>query len=519
MINNQTAAVNQRALLVVVFFSGLVTLAVELTAFRLFAPVFGATNLISAVVIGLILLYLSAGYLIGGRWADRSPNAITLYGLVAWGAFLIGLIPFIALPLLRLARAALQDLADVNLAVVVLAFIVTIILFAAPVTLLGCVSPFAVRLSVRQVDRAGHVAGRLFAVSTLGSFIGSFLPELLLLDLFGTRGTFVFLALLLMSLALLLLRRAGMRLIWMPIVLVALNVLLPLSFSDLSGTVYQGESGYNYIQVIERDGVRSLLLNEGQGIHSIYDPRQTGTNRVWDYFTIAPYFNAAPFDPGKVKRLAIVGLAGGTVARLYTDLYGPLPIDGIEIDPKIVQVGRAYFGMTQPNLHVLVGDGRAVLAASPYRYDVIALDAYRVPYIPWHLTTREFMQEVADHLTEIGVVAINVGHTRRDTQLVDAIAQTAAEVFPSVHIIDVPNTLNSIIYATLQPTAFDNLRANLDAMPSTSGGTPAVWRNAATQALARQRQPDRHAPVLTDNRAPIEQMTNAMLLDFFLGNP
>src|SRR5512139_2788046 len=206
MINNQTSANNQplttnnqipitnRQLLVTVFFSGLVTLAVELSAFRLFAPVFGTSNLISAVVIGLILLYLSAGYILGGRWADRSPHPVTLYRIIAWGAFLIGLIPFLALPLLRLARDSLQNLGDLNVALIVLAFGVTLILFAVPVTL-------------HDVTQSGRTVGQLYAVSTLGSFLGSFLPELLLLDLFGTRGTFVFLALLLLALALFYLKR------------------------------------------------------------------------------------------------------------------------------------------------------------------------------------------------------------------------------------------------------------------------------------------------------------------------
>src|SRR5512139_3256331 len=246
MINNQTSANNQplttnnqilitnRQLLVTVFFSGLVTLAVELSAFRLFAPVFGTSNLISAVVIGLILLYLSAGYIVGGRWADRSPYPITLYRLIAWGAFLIGLIPFLALPLLRVARDSLQNLGNLNVAIVVLAFTVTLILFAVPVTLLGCVSPFAVRLALHDVTESGRTVGRLYAVSTLGSFIGSFLPELVLLDLFGTRGTFVFLALLLLAMALFYLKRAALKLIWMPIVLILLTVWVPLSFSNLS---------------------------------------------------------------------------------------------------------------------------------------------------------------------------------------------------------------------------------------------------------------------------------------------
>src|SRR5512147_994212 len=111
-MTNQQSTVSHRQLLLTVFFSGLVTLAVELSAFRLFAPVFGASNLISAVVIGLILLYLSAGYFLGGRWADRSPRAETLYRIIVWAAFIVGLIPFIAQPLLKLTRDNLQNLAN-----------------------------------------------------------------------------------------------------------------------------------------------------------------------------------------------------------------------------------------------------------------------------------------------------------------------------------------------------------------------------------------------------------------------
>jgi spermidine synthase len=517
MINNQAAArsnpppVTLRQLLITVFFTGLVTLAVELSAFRLFAPVFGTSNLISAVVIGLILLYLSAGYIIGGRWADRSPYPLTLYRLIAWGAFLIGLIPFVALPLLRLARDGLQNLGNLDVAIVVLAFTVTLIVFAVPVTLLGCVSPFAVRLAMHEVNESGRTVGRLYAVSTLGSFIGSFLPELFLLDWFGTRGTFVFLALLLLALALFYLKRAALKLIWMPIVLILLTLLVPLSFSNLSGTIYQGESGYNYIQVVERNDTRYLLLNEGQGIHSVYNPDRVLTDGTWDYFTIAPFFNAPPFDPKGMQRIAIVGLAGGSIARLYTELFGPLPIDGIEIDPKIVEVGRNYFGMTQPNLNVIVGDGRAAIANSPHRYDVIALDAFRVPYIPWHMTTREFMQELRDHLTPDGAIAINVGRTRTDYQMVDAMARTAAEVFPSVHVIDVAGSFNSIVYATNQPTSLENLRANLGTMPA-----PSV-RDIAERALTRVRPLNPAALTFTDDRAPVERLTNEIMLSFLFG--
>jgi spermidine synthase len=517
MFHNQTPAppprspIGRRELLIAVFFSGLTTLAVELSAFRLFAPTFGTSNLISAVVIGLILLYLSIGYTLGGRWADRRPNGATMYRIMIWGAFLSGLIPFIAQPLMRLSRDSLQNLANFDAALLILSFLVTLILFSIPVTLLGCISPFAIRLSMETVERSGHVAGRIYAVSTAGSFFGSFLPELLLLDLVGTRGTFVLLALVLLAIGLIGLRQQALKFIWMPIVLIGLHAALPISFSELSGTIYQSESAYNYIQVVQRGDTRYLLLNEGQGIHSIYNPNVLQTNGTWDYFTLAPFFNPPPYSPDKVQRLAIVGLAGGTIAHLYTSIFGPIPIDGIEIDPKIVAVGRRYFDMNLSNLNVTVADGRVALAGSPYRYSVVAIDAFRVPYIPWHLTTREYLIQIRDHLTSDGVLAINVGHTGSDYSLVDAMAHTAGTVFPSVHVIDVTGSFNSIVFATMQPTSIDNLRANLDAMPH-----PLV-RAAARQALQHVRTIPPDAIVFTDDHAPVERLTNVLMLNFLFG--
>lgn len=507
-LRSPTSDLRHRQLLLAVFAAGLVSLAVELSAFRLFAPVFGTSNLISAVVIGLILLYLSAGYVIGGRWADRDPRPIVLYRLIAVAALLVGLIPFIAQPLLRAARDNLQDLAALDAALVALAFGVTIVLFAAPVTLLGCVAPFALRLSLGRVDQSGRVAGRLYAVSTLGSFIGSFLPELVLLNLVGTRGTFVALALALLAVAFIGLGRRGWLFVWVPILLVFLHARLPAAISDLPGTLYQGESSYNYIQVVQRGETRFLLLNEGQGVHSIYNPTQLATNGTWDYFTIAPFFNRSPYRAERVQRVAIVGLAGGSLARLFTALYGPIAIDGIEIDPAIVDVGRRYFDMTQSNLNVVVGDGRAALNALPHTYDLIAVDAFRVPYIPWHLTTREYLLELRAHLTADGVAAINVGRTRTDYRLVDAVAATAAGVFPAVHVVDVAGSLNSIVYATQQPTTSDDLRQNLAHMDQP------LLQATAQRALQNLRAYDRDAVIFTDDNAPVERLTNALMLDF-----
>ncbi len=116
--------------------------------------------------------------------------------------------------------------------------------------------------------------------------------------------------------------------------------------------MYETESAYNYIQVAQDKWLSPFCrLNEGQGVHSIYSPDTLQYDGPWDQFLVSPYFYANR-KPSDIKRVAIVGLAAGTTARQMTAVYGDIPIDGFELDPKIVEVGQKYFGMTMPNLNV-----------------------------------------------------------------------------------------------------------------------------------------------------------------------
>ena len=205
-------------LYIIAFTGGLTSLAVELAASSLLRPHFGTANLVWAAIIGLILLYLTAGYFLGGRWADRSPHPVTLYQIVAWAAFLVGLVPFVAHPVLGLASPAFENFDAVMLGG---SFATVLILFSVPVTLLGCISPFVIRLAVEDVTSAGQTAGHVYAISTAGSFLGAFLPDLLLVPTIGTRNTFVLLSLLLLAVALVGLASNGPRrlilYLWMPV--------------------------------------------------------------------------------------------------------------------------------------------------------------------------------------------------------------------------------------------------------------------------------------------------------------
>ncbi len=510
----------RRFLYLAVFTGGVTTLAVEISAARLLGSIFGTSNIVWANIIGLILVYLTAGYFIGGRVADRWPTFTMFYTLLTWAAFFSGLIPLVAHPVLRLAAQAVQDF---DAAVTVGSFISVLVLFAVPVTLLGFTSPFALRLALSTVSDAGRTAGQMYAISTLGSIIGNFTPVLLLIPQIGTTRTFLVFAGLLMAVGLTGLamqdRRAALRLLWMPallLILAALALRGPLRPPPPGMTLlYENESPYNLIQVVEdEDGYRYLLLNEGQGIHSQWHPTEVYFGRTWGLFLAGPYFNTPPFTPDCVERVAIIGLAAGTVARQHETVYPGIPMDGIEIDPEIVEAGQRTMGMTMPNLRVIVEDGRFGLSRLGGDYTMIGIDAYRVPYVPWHLATVEFFEEVRDHLASDGVLIINVGRTRTDRRLVEAMTHTLRDVFPTIHTLDVPGAYNTILVATRQPTLAQNLIANIAALPP---DTHPVLRDVlgdAWNALVPTVASDMR---FTDDRAPVEMLVDAMVIEFLLG--
>src|SRR5436309_6763158 len=187
-------------LILLVFVARACSLAVELSASRLLAPYFGTSLFVWANLIGLILLYLTIGYYLGGRLADRYPRPAVLYALTIIASFLIGLIPFISRPILLWSQSSF---ASYSISVFSGSLVAVILLFALPMILLGCVSPFAIRLRIEQVGKSGRTAGQLYAISTAGSILGTFLPVLWLIPTIGTYLTFLVIAITLLLVSLL----------------------------------------------------------------------------------------------------------------------------------------------------------------------------------------------------------------------------------------------------------------------------------------------------------------------------
>lgn len=506
-------AVSPAMIRLLVFAGGISSVGTETATSRLVAPYFGTSTFIWANLIGITLTFLAIGYWIGGRTADRYPRAWLLYAATTAAAIWSILLPYLAQPILRISLDAFDN---VNVGAFYGSLVGVLLLLAVPITLLGFVTPYAIRLLLDSVSHAGDTSGSVYALSTIGSILGSFLPVLLLIPWIGTARTFLVLGALLLVPSLLGLWR--LRSVQVRSVAVGATVLaLIVPFvaapehirpAERGRIVYETESSDNYIQVLEEDGRYLLSLNDGHAIHSIYDPNSVLTGGPWDYFMVEPLFTSDQ-APASIDNAMVIGLAGGTSSKQITKAYGPVPIDGVEIDGKIVEVGREWFDMNEPNLNVIVEDGRYALRTSDETYDLIAVDAYKQPYIPFQLTSKEFFEEVYDRLDDDGTLVINVGRTAEDYRLVDVIASTIKSVYPSVYLIDVERYHNTMVIATKEPSSIATFEAAVAAQPEGSLLKTVGERSIATGDIREVTESD---TVFTDDHAPVERVIDLIII-------
>src|SRR5918997_755649 len=490
-----------------VFVVGAGSLGAEIAAVRLLAPYFGASTIVWANTIGIVLVALSIGYWLGGRLADRHPHMRGLCLLALAAAALLAIVPFAADPLLDLGVEALDS---ISAGAFIGSLLGVLVLVAVPVLLLGAVSPYAIRLAVSTVEEAGTVAGRLYALSTAGSLAGTLLSALLLIPLVGTRRTFLIFALAIAVMAVWGLRPVR-RYAVAPAAIAAL-IALPvgtLKAADTDGgrVIHEAETEYQYARVIEYpDGSRTLELNEGQAQHSVYDPDTVLTGDVWDGHLVLGF--AAFDDPP--DRVAILGNAAGTTARAFEEFFPGTRVDGVEIDAELSDIGRDYFDMNNPRLHLYHEDARPFLRRIDARYDVISVDAYRQPYIPFYLTTVEFFETVRDRLRPGGVLVVNVGHPEGQDDLEKVLTATIREVFPNV-MRDPIEPTNTLIVASRVPLSADRLRGGVERLP-------AGLRVTALGAAARVEPPLRGGDVYTDDKAPVEWLIDKSIVDYASGD-
>ncbi len=447
-------------------------------------------------MIGLVLASLSLGYWLGGRLADRRPEPRLLGGIVLAGAVLIAVVPFAAGPFLDVS---VKGLDQVSAGAAIGSFFAVLALFAPPVTLLGMVAPFAVRLAIDDVREAGSVAGRLYALSTVGSLLGTFLSALVLIPAIGTRRTLLAAAVVVALPGAALLGRR-----WL-VVAAAIAALLAVPTGAVRaepGLIYEQESHYQFIHVTERHGVRRLYLNEGLAVHSIWRRDAVLTGGEWDTYLAVPPMLGRP-----LRRVAILGNAGGTTARALGVFYPQARVDGVELDPAVTAVGRRFFGLEDnPRLHVITADARPFLRRTRSRYDLIVVDAYRPPYVPFYLATREFFRLARSRLAPGGAIVLNVAAIPEDDRLAEGVSGTLAAEFPLV--------------LTWQALRFNQFVIGLDRAEPREllvrrlASGPAQLRPLSHLLARDMKIATPAADPWTDDRAPVEWITDRMILEF-----
>jgi spermidine synthase len=491
-----------------VFVVGTGSLGAEIAAVRLLAPYFGASTIVWANTIGVVLVSLSVGYWLGGRWADRHPHMRGLCLLALSAAVLLALVPFAADPLLDLAVSALDS---ISAGAFFGSLAAVLVLVAVPVLLLGAVSPWAIRLGVGGVEEAGRVAGRLYALSTAGSLFGTLISALLLIPLVGTRRTF-----LIFALAIAIVAVAGLRPVRRyALAPAAIAALMALPVGTLkaaeqgsgSRVIYEVDTQSQYARVVDRsDGTRALELNEGQAQHSLYEPDSVLTGDVWDGHLVLPFL-ARERPPGRV---AILGNAAGTTARAYERFFPETRVDGVEIDPELSEIGRRFFDMNNPRLRLYHEDARPFLRRIDARYDAISVDAYRQPYIPFYLTTTEFFETARQKLAPGGVVIVNAGHPEGQNDLERVLTASMREVFPHV-VRDPIEPTNTLLVASESPLSVERLRR------VASRKLPPGLEQTGLGAAARVDDPLRGGEAYTDDRAPVEWLIDKSIVDYASG--
>ena len=482
------------------FFSGMSVMAVELGASRLLAPYFSSSQIVWTVIIGMIMIAMALGNVWGGRMADKNPNPSKLYGRLLVSAIWIALIPFVGKYVIAGVSFGVAIFIETNF-LVWASMASCLVLFVFPLMLLGTVTPSLVKYTVSDLEKNGRIVGELEALNTIGSIIGTFIPTFVTIPTVGTAATFLIFAGILALLAILYFISAKKK----RVVSAAAMILILLlgsqtgkvSFAFTSdGILYEGESIYNYLQVQENENSILLSTNVLVGVQSIMMKEQKLTGMYYDYALAAPFMAGIP-DKGE-GRLLILGLGTGTYAVLCEEYFDGMEIEGVEIDSKIVDLSREYFNLPE-TVEVSINDGRAYLSNAG-TYDVIMVDAYQDITIPFQMSTVEFFTQVKEHLTEDGVMVVNMNmRTDTDGGMNDYLRDTIASVFSEVYTVVVRSGTNMELFASDNPdmlAVFEEQLAGYDRDPEL-----VTMMERVRDGLAAS-EPGRY--ILTDDKAPVE---------------
>lgn len=491
---------NKYYLYVTEFFAGVSVMAVELGASRLLAPYFSSSQIVWTIIIGTIMIAMALGNIWGGRRADKDPNPDKLYFRLMIAALWIAAIPVVGKYII-LAISAVLVLTVNNNFLILAGFAACMVIFVFPLFLLGTVTPSLVKYTVDSLDDNGKTVGTLGAFNTIGSIIGTFLPTFVTIPAVGTSITFLIFSgiLLLLGLVYFISKRRKKTVCAVSVLLFLLCGIFGHSGSFAfweKDLLFEGESIYNYLQVKETEDSVILSTNVLFGVQSIMKKDDSLTGMYYDYALAAPLM--AGVDEKEEAEILILGMGTGTYASQCQKYFGHATLEGVEIDQKITDLAEEYFALSD-KIHVTTYDGRAFLQAVDKKYDVIMVDAYQDITIPFQMSSVEFFTMVKEHLTEDGVMVVNMNmHSEEEGNINEYLSDTIAHVFPYVYTADVKGSTNRELFASEKKEAYDNLLSKAETLENKE-------LSAMMQTVSAQMSPyEKGGYLLTDDKAPVE---------------
>ncbi len=482
-----------------VFLTGASVMIVELVGSRVLAPTLGTSTLVWTSLIGLILGALSLGYWWGGELADKNPDRNMFATILIISSALILLIPIMAPMVLVISHVLLPSIA-------LRAIIVTLILFCPAGVVLGMASPYAARLLLTSVEASGKTVGRLYAFSTIGSIVGTFLAGFVLLTIFRTNTIFFLVAGVLAVTSLLTisdrrnLRQLAYLCVAAAVILLAGNASLAQAIDSEVQTFPTKYQDVNIFPAVDDATDREILVWQTDPFvwQSAIFPDEPET-LVFDY--LKGYNLYQDILEQSPSRMLMLGGAGFVYPRHVLATDHDVVFDVVEIDDELEAIAREHFMLKEyTNLHSYAADARTFLMDTEHEYDVIFGDAYTAVYsIPYHLTTVEALELVRTALDDEGLFVVNVISAIEgdNAAFLEHFVYTLEEVFPSV------------IIRQTEPDRNSEEVQNLLVFASKQGNSLAVTDEHDALFPSVDLPIPHDTTLLTDQHAPIEHLTRS----------
>lgn len=489
---------------------GAAVMIIEVLGSRVIGPFFGVSLFVWTALITVALVALAIGYALGGWLADRHGSAAWLYALIGAAGAATMVIPILRVPLIQ---------ACVPLGLRMGSLAASALLFGPALLLLGCVSPYVVRIALRRIEQIGRTVGRLYALSTIGSFAGTVLTGFYLIGQFGVDRILVLTGatLLLLSIGYFAVS-FGWRVLPAALIAVALaSGAWPRGPTALQRTLADGttvtlvdrrESFYGQIKVVDyRFGPRHTREMIIDGLVQTGIDMSNGES-IYEYSHVLGILARSAHRDG-VSAL-IVGLGAGAISN-WLATQG-VRSDIVEIDPRVVEVAQQHFGFRATG-QVVVEDARRFLDSTRTNYDYIVMDAFTGDSSPTHLLSLEALRLIQARLTAEGVALFNFhGSIGADNRMTLSFLKTLRVAFPQVDVYPAFDRTAGETWGNIVFVARKTRGGPIDTSQLAAAPMHALVRTHVRAAIAAplDLNPGADAIVLTDDYNPIDLVDLAL---------